>query len=246
MNRFWRVILIASILLNLSIVYVAIKALEYRAHINEFLDKYTHVVNEFSRRDRYQDENRALRSDTIVPARIVLFGSQIIENWPLNEYPAGFEIINRGVTAQRVSGFLLRYRPDVIELAPEAIVIEISSYNLRPQYSVKEVSDYMAGMIELALFHGIRPIPATMIPPCRDSVDLGGYHIIDSIALYNEWLEKYCTARNIQFVGFNKAVVDGDGFLRVEYAASSIDLNNDGYEQLRKALLEILHQQPGI
>ena len=240
MSKFWRFILILSLILNLSIVYVAIKALEYRAHINEFLDKYTNVVNEFSRRNRYRNENQALRSDTIVSGRVVFFGSQIIENWPSNEYPAGFEIINRGVAAQRVSGFLLRYRPDVIELAPEAVVIEISSYNLRPQYSVKEVSDYMAGMIELALYHGIKPIPATMIPPCRDSVELDDYHIMDSIVLYNEWLVKYCADRNIKPVDFNRAVADSDGFLKSEYAAASIDLNDSGYEQLRRALLEVL------
>lgn len=242
MSKFWRYILIISLVLNLSIVYVAIKALEYRAHINEFLDKYTYVVNEFSRRDRYQIENQTLRSDTTIPGRMVLFGSQIIENWPPDKYPAGFEIVNRGVSGQRVSGFLLRYRPDVIELAPEAVVIEISSYNLRPQYSVREVSDYMAGMIELALYHGIKPIPATMIPPCRDSVELGDYHIMDSIALYNEWLEKYCADRNIIPVDFNKAVADSDGFLRVDYAASSVDLNNDGYEQLRRALVDKLQR----
>jgi len=239
-NKFWKTILFVSILCNLTIVYVAIKALEYRAHINEFLDKYTYVVNEFSRRDRYHDENRPLRADTTVPGRIVLFGSQVIENWPQDKLPAGFEFINRGVSAQRASGFLLRFQPDVIELAPEAVVIEISSYNLRPESSVKEICDYTAGVAELALFHGIRPIPATMIPPCKDSVVPSEYQIMDSIALYNNWLKEYCAARSIAFIDLNKAFSDSDGFMVRKYAAAAIDPNDAGYAGISELLGKLL------
>ncbi len=34
-------------------VYVTFKALDYRRHVNYFLDKYTNVVSEFSGRAKY-------------------------------------------------------------------------------------------------------------------------------------------------------------------------------------------------
>jgi len=240
MKKIWRVILILSLLGNLSIIYVGVKALEYRAHINEYLDKYNNVVNEFSRRDRYTSENSGLRSDTLVPGRVVLFGSQVVENWPVDLFRDKYPVINRGVSAKRASGFLLRFRPDVIELKPEAVVIEISSYNLRQESSVREISDYMSGLIESALYHGIKPIPATMIPPLRDSVQLSDYHIMDSITLYNDWLKNYCAGNSIEHVDFNLAVCDSNGYLSSEYAAAAIDLNRRGYEELTKLLSDIL------
>ncbi len=58
MSRTLKVIFILSLVANLGIVYVAYKALEYRAHINYFLDKYTHVVDEFSGRKIYEEDNK--------------------------------------------------------------------------------------------------------------------------------------------------------------------------------------------
>ena len=69
MNKLFRTVLILSLLGNLTIAFVAYKAIMYRAHINVFLDKYTNVVNEFSQRAVFEKANVPLRSDTLVPGR---------------------------------------------------------------------------------------------------------------------------------------------------------------------------------
>jgi len=240
MSKKWRTVLIISLICNLAIIYVAVKALEYRAHINEYLDKYTNVVNEFSRLDRYADVNSALRSDTTITGRLVLFGSQIMENWPENNYPDGFEVINRGVTAQRVSGLLLRFRQDVIDLSPEAVVIEISSYNFRPESGVREICEYLASMADLARYNGIEAVPATIIPPLRDSVLIDDYNIMDSIGVFNDWLQQYCDENGLRCVDFNGAVSDTGGYLDEKYAAAAIDLNERGYARISGNLSELL------
>ncbi|GEM_PF-270365 len=242
-SRKWKVILIVSLLGNMSIGYVAFKALKYRAHINEYLDKYTHVVEHFSRRDRYAQENEGLTSDTTIAERIVFLGSQVIENWALNRCFPGYEAINRGVSGQRVSGFLLRFMPDVIELGPAVVVIEVSSYNFRPQNSVKEIEDYVSSMSELARAHGIRPLAATIIPPCRGSVDLGEYLIMDSIALFNDWLRQQYRQGGPGYVDFDRALAGDNGFMRIEYAGSAIDLNENGYERISAAVREAMDKQ---
>ncbi|MFH1373868.1 MAG: hypothetical protein ABII79_08745 [bacterium] len=71
MKRKYKIVLIVSLIGNLFVVYVAYKALEYRSHINHFLDKYTNVVAEFSGRDRYAADNTLLAADSLVADRIV-------------------------------------------------------------------------------------------------------------------------------------------------------------------------------
>jgi lysophospholipase L1-like esterase len=240
MNKKWKTVLIVSLIGNAFIIYVGIKALEYRAHINEYLDRYTYVVDELGQRGAYAEENVPLKSDSLVSGRVVFVGTQVTTNWDLDRYFPGYEVINRGVSPQKVSGFLLRFRPDVMELGPEAVVIEVSSYNFRSYNNVKAIEDYVACMVELAAVHGIQPLPATIIPPCRDSVDLDDYSIMDSILVYNNWLKEYCMRSGFDLVDFNQALSDDDGFLRVELAASPIDPNEKGYQLMTDVVIEAL------
>ncbi len=240
MNRKWKAVLIVSLIGNASIFYIGIKALEYRAHINEYLDRYTYVVDELGQRDRYAEENKSLKSDTLIPGRVVFIGTQVTENWALDRYFPGYMTINRGVSPQKVSGFVLRFRPDVIDLGPLAVIIEVSSYNFRSNNSVKAIQDYVACMAELAAIHGIKPLPATIIPPCKDSVDLGDYSIMDSIFVFNTWLKEYCIKSGFDLIDFNGALSDDEGYLRVELASSPIDPNEKGYQRMSEVVIDAL------
>jgi lysophospholipase L1-like esterase len=240
MSKKWKIILIISLLGNLAIFYVAVKALEYRAHINEYLDKYTYIVQEFSRREKYAEADKKLISKGPAKNRIVFIGTQITENWDVQKYFPKYEAVNRGILGQRVSGFLLRFRPDVIELNPEAVVIEFSSFDFRQQNNVKEFEDYVACMAELAAYHQIKPLATTVIPPCQGVIDLGDYSIIDSLAEFNNWLREYCRENNFDFVDFNKIVSGQNGYLTPELSTGVIGLNEEGYKRISKAVLQVL------
>ena len=240
MSKKWKVVLVVSLIGNMSIFYVAVKALEYRAHINEYLDRYTYVVNELGRRNRYAEENESLQSDTLIPDRVIFFGTQVTENWDLKRYFPDYTAINRGVSPQKVSGFLLRFRPDIIELGAQAVIIEVSSYNFRSNNTVKAIQDYVASMTELASLHGIEPLPATIIPPCRDSVDLEDYAILDSISVFNFWLRDFCRENGFGLVDFNEVLSGDDGYLQPEFAAGPIDPNEKGYQRLSEAVMGVL------
>ncbi len=240
MKTKWKIVLVISLLLNLSIFYVGSKALEYRAHINEFLDKYTNVVKEFSQRAYYAPSNLRMQADSTVDNRVIFLGTQVTERWPIKELIPAYEAINRGIFGQRAAGLLLRFRPDVIDLGPEATVIEISSYNFRPELSVEEIEDYAASMAELAEYHNITPIMSTIIPPLEDSVIPGEYIIMDSLEVFNSWLEDYCRRKKFPLLNSNELLANEKGYLRVEYAAGGIDPNYEGYLILSSRLNEIL------
>jgi len=241
----WRFVLLVSLIGNLTIVYVGYKAWEYRSSINEWLDKYLYVVDEFSGRDRYEQEDESLKSDSIVPGRIVFFGSQVIEEWSLVNYFPGYEAINRGVTGQRLAGFLLRFRPDVVQLKPQYVVIEVSSYNFRPNTDARENFDYVVTLAEMARCYGIEPILTTCIPP-RDDYEVDeheDYKVKDTVAVYSDRLKEFAAEHDFLVADWRTAVADQNGYLRHDLARTKVDLNPAGYQAVAAAVILALESK---
>lgn len=248
MDTKWKIILVISLLCNLGIFYVAQKALEYRAHINEFLEKYTYVVTEFSGRNTFKDANKELPIDTSEKGRIVFLGSQITAFWNLDRYFKDYQPVNRGISGQRVAGFLLRIMPDVVELHPKAVVIEFSSYNFRPEISVKEICDYVASMGDIALLNRIEPIFTTVVPVRSDFFvdEIGDYSVQDSLKAYNRWLREYCDRKNYKLVDSYDLLADKDGNLPDSVSSGQILLNDKGYEIISAAILQTLDRMQRV
>ena len=241
-------LLIVSLICNIFIVYVGYKAIQYRSHINHFLDKYTNVVNEFSGRDYFADKNTILLTKTNHNNRVILFGTQVTAHWNILDTTSTFEFINRGLPHQRLAGYLLRFKPDVIDLQPTFVILEVSSYNFRSQHTVKEIQDYVSSMVELASYHKIKPILTTVVPLREDTQDslmtnedYEYYPIMDSVQFYNSWIKNYAIENNMRYLDLNKVLSDKNGYLRYEYSSSLIDLNDTGYKVISNELLLILN-----
>ncbi len=210
------------------IFYVAIKALEYRSHINHFLDKYNQVMAEFSGREIYKQANSMVKAPDGERPRVVFLGSQLTTGWDLDLYFPEIEAINRGVDSQRVAGFPLRFYPDVIRLQPKAVVIEVSSYNFRPEQTVQELKDYVHIMVDIADVNNVKPIIATVIPP-RSKLHYGSYSVADSALLFNDWLRAWAMQNNISYIDFAEILRNNEGLLSQEFSVDHITLNDKGY-----------------
>jgi len=180
--------------------------------------------------------------------RVVLFGTQVIANWKIQDTSSTFEFINRGLPHQRLAGYLLRFKPDVIDLSPKYVIIEVSSYNFRSQHSVREIQDYVSSMAELAKYHNIAPILTTVIPLRDDATDSLKnnddyiyYPVMDSLQFYNNWLKNYAKQNNIKIINFNKILSDENGYLIHEYSSGLIDLNDKGYQEISHELFKFLY-----
>lgn len=246
-QRSLKIILTISLIGNLFAAYAAVKALEYRRHINDFLYKYTYVVEEFSGRKNFALANRQLIEKGANERRVVFLGTQVTVGWDLERYFPDIDAVNRGISGQRMAGFLLRFRPDVVELAPRAVVIEFSSYSFRPENSIEELQDYLATLTEIALFHKIEPILTTVIPVGHDfeMAENDDYMIMDSITVFNRWLSNYCQDNKIRLLDFGREVADSSGYLSDRYRAGQIILNDSGYARISElagnALREIVN-----
>lgn len=240
-----KILLVISILGN---IYLAYKASDYRAHVNFYLDKYRAAVDEMARREDYSDDNVAVQSDSTVNGRIVFFGTQLIADWPLAEYFAEYEPINRGVIGQRAAGLLLRYYPDVIELSPEYALIQISSYNFRHQNRLEDLFNYAVQMYDMAECHNIVPI-ATTVAASSDTrlivesdVAEGKYHIRDSIMKVNEMIRDYTESKNIPLADFDSILSDSKGSMNPELTGGVLIPNDSGYRLLSENVREIIRK----
>lgn len=244
-SRTLKIVLTVSLLLNLGAIYVGIKAWEYRTHINHFLNKYTRVVHEFAARDVHLKANRRLAADSTVAGRVVFVGTQVTVNWPLEENFPQFEAVNRGVFGQRLAGFPLRFYSDVIELSPEAVVVEISSFQFRPQYSIEENLEWTLTMIDLAEANEILPIIPTVIPPRAGTVldEAEDYRVADSVEVFNRQLRRVLASRDLPVCDFAAVMTDSEGGLTVDLSRTAVDINEKGYSVMAEELRRVLHEE---
>lgn len=248
-SRINKLLAVTVFFLAAIIVYVTWRALDYRANVNVFLEKYTNVVNEFSERAYYAAANDSLRADTLIPNRVVFFGTQVTDNWNLEKSFPDYQAINRGVPGQRLAGMLLRFQPDVIALGPEVVLIEISSYNFREESSIAELFDYARAMAELAKYNGIEPILTTLIPH-REGYQVyeSDYNVIDSIAIYGDMVKEYCAEQRIAWVDFNRLLANDGGYLREDLLENAVQPNDRGYSlmagEVNKTIDSLLQAMP--
>jgi len=66
---------------------------------------------------------------------------------------------------------------------------------------------------------------------------------MDSIALFNDWLRQQYRQGGPGYVDFDRALAGDNGFMRIEYAGSAIDLNENGYERISAAVREAMDKQ---
>src|SRR3982750_395465 len=72
---------------------------------------------------RYREANAKLPPPAKGEERVVFMGDSITDGWKLEQYFPGKPYVNRGISGQTTPQMLIRFRPDVIDLNPKAVVI---------------------------------------------------------------------------------------------------------------------------
>ena len=109
---------------------------------------------------RYEDDNLKVGLPKKDERRVVFMGDSITEEWS-NLYPEYFTekgYINRGISGQTTPQMLIRFRPDVIDLDPDVVVILAGindiAENTGPA-SVKTITDNIISMSDQNFKSGI-------------------------------------------------------------------------------------------
>jgi len=184
---------------------------------------------------RYAAENAKLATPAADERRVVFFGDSITDFWGrrYGKFFPGEPYINRGISGQVTPQLLLRFRQDVIALAPKAVVIlggtnDIGG-SLGPVDPAATHANLMS-MVELARAHNIKVVLASLTPVCDYISQQTDKRPIEKIREMNNWIKDYCTRNGIIYLDYWSAMLDNSGVLRKELTWDGLHPNDAGYD----------------
>ncbi len=204
------------------------------------LDKYRAsriaiFVNDYGDLARYRDANAALKPPAPDENRVVFFGDSITDIWKLDESFPGKPYINRGIGGQTTSQMLVRFRQDVVDLQPKAVVILAATNDIAGNtgpISNQDIEANLASMAELARVHGIRLIVSSILPVNNytpESQDFFAQRPAERILALNSWLMDYCVKNHLMYLDYFSAMVDSKGLLKRDLANDGLHPNKAGF-----------------
>jgi len=204
------------------------------------------VHNDWPWLNKYKDANAQLPAPAPGEKRVIFMGNSITENWG-NTDPEFFKdngYISRGIGGQTSPQMLVRFREDVINLKPVAVVIEAGTNDIAQNtgpISLEETFGNIVSMAQLAKASGIKPILASVLPASEFSWHKG-LQPADKIIALNEMLKNYAAKNHITYIDYWSAMVNDTKGLKVELAQDGlVHPNLAGYkvmEPLAKAAID--------
>jgi len=202
---------------------------QYRAsRIAIFTDDYGQLA-------RYRDANAALKPPAAGEKRVVFFGDSITDIWELDESFPGKAYVNRGIGGQTTSQMLVRFRQDVINLQPKAVVILAGTNDIAGNtgpISNENIEANFASLAELARAHGIRVVFSSILPVNNytpESQDFYAQRPMERVLALNRWLKEYCAANHLIYLDYFSAMVDDKGLLKRDLANDGLHPNKAGF-----------------
>jgi lysophospholipase L1-like esterase len=189
---------------------------------------------------RYREANTAVKPPASSEARVVFMGDSITDNWQqprFNGFFPGKPYIDRGISGQTTPQMLLRFRPDVINLTPKAVVILAGTNDIAGNtgpMSDEEIEGNLQSMAELAKAHGIKVVLASITPTSAYHVGQNGVpqtttRPMARIKAINDWIKKYAAANGHVYLDYFSAMVDANGVMKAELTGDDLHPNAEGY-----------------
>jgi lysophospholipase L1-like esterase len=197
---------------------------------------------QWARLSHYAQDNAARKNNADEPLKAVFIGNSITQGWA-DQHPAFFtshHYAGRGIGGQTTPQFLSRFRADVIDLHPQAVVIN-GGVNDIAENTGTYASDYTFGsiqsMAELAHANGIKVVltsvlPAAQIPWRKEITDVPA-----KIAALNARIKAYAEAKGFAYVDYYSRMVAADKGLMAEYTTDGVHVTDAGY-RVMEALIE--------
>ena len=171
----------------------------------------------------------------------VLFGDSITRVWAKQdpEWLNSHDFLGRGISGQTTQHMLARFRPDVLELSPDYVVILAGINDIGRNngfIKTENIFGNLVSMVELARHNGISPILCTLVPAheigWRKSIG-DPRPFIDSL---NAMITGYAAQHGIPVADYFSAMKTPDGAMRPELRNDAVHPNIEGYKVMEEVL----------
>jgi lysophospholipase L1-like esterase len=190
---------------------------------------------------RYREANRTLAPPAASEQRVVFMGDSITDLWQQPRFGGFFPgkpYVDRGISAQTTPQMLLRFRRDVIDLRPKAVVILAGTNDIAGNtgpMTDEDIQNNLASMSELAHAHNIKVVLSSVTP-------VSAYHTavprgvpqttlrpMARIQALNNWMKTYAAAHGDVYLDYFSAMTDQTGVMRTELTEDDLHPNAQGY-----------------
>jgi lysophospholipase L1-like esterase len=184
---------------------------------------------------RYKAANAELGPVGQGEQRVVFYGDSITDGWgrrlDTGEFFPGKPYVNRGISGQTTPQMVVRFRQDVINLHPAAVVILAGTNDVAGNtgpMTPEMTEDNFRSMIDLAKSNGIRVIVAS-ITPAADYPWRKGLAPAPKIKALNDWLRGYCVTHSVTYLDYYSAMAGDDGGMKEGISFDGVHPNAKGY-----------------
>ena len=205
------------------------------------------TLTDWAHLKKYEQSNSELKKIN-EPDRVVFMGNSITEGW--SNFNKDFFInnpfVNRGIGGQTTPQMLIRFKPDVVNLNPKAVVILAGINDIAENtgpVTIENIAENIISMAEIAKANEIKVFICSTLPaidfPWSPGMDPG-----PKVVKLNSILKNYCNSNNIPYVDYFSAMSDEKGGLKVPEYTTADDLvhpNLAGYKVMEKIILKALN-----
>lgn len=204
-------------------------------------------LNEMPNFKKYEKANMELK-ETISKGeaqkpKVVFLGNSITQGWA-EQCPDFFKdnnFVGRGISGQTSPQLLLRFRKDVVELNPAAVVINIGTNDIAEntgEYNPAFTLDNIKSMAEIAEVNGIKVILSSVLP-----VEKYGWkpEVKDAplkIDALNKEIKAYADSKGFAYIDYNTPMRDTKGGMICDYAKDGVHPTLEGYAIMMPLALE--------
>ena len=183
----------------------------------------------------YRDQNKILNNSEKNKNQVVFMGDSITEGW--SNFCAEFfkrnNFINRGISGQTTPQMLIRFRPDVVDLSPRAVIIlggtnDIAG-NTGPS-TTKMITDNIFSMAEIGAKNNIPVFLSSVLPVYKYIWNLSIENPSKKILKLNEKINGYAKSNDLVYIDYYSSMVDERGGLKKEFSGDGVHPNKDGYD----------------
>tara|TARA_Y100000994_G_scaffold3981_1_gene4080 strand:+ start:147 stop:869 length:723 start_codon:yes stop_codon:yes gene_type:complete len=232
--------------LILSIMILSLSSCNSEKGSNSIFIQGGGTLDDWANLSKYKESNKILMSE-IDKNRVVFMGNSITEGW--SNFDPDFFIdnpyVNRGISGQTTPQMLIRFKPDVVNLKPKAVVIlaginDIAG-NTGPM-EIENIAENIFSMSEIAKANNITVYICSVLP-AKDFPWSPGLNPAEKVVKLNAILKDYCEKNKIQYVDYYSKMEDGNGGLKVPEYTTENDLvhpNLSGYKVMEEVILSFL------
>ena len=192
-------------------------------------------LNDWPNLARYRDANAQVPAAAANEPRVVFMGDSITDGWgrQYGKFFPGKPYINRGISGQTTPQMLIRFRPEVIDLQPKVVVILAGTNDIAGNTgptTVEAIEENLMSMAELAKFHNIRVVLASLLPVCDYIKPQTNRRPPEKIIAVNAWMKDYAQKNGLVYLDYYSAMLDDKQMFKQDLTYDGLHPNAAGYE----------------